>query len=113
MNLRHAAALALVGWYLMLPPLTKRGPDSYDLPPDTSAPISKWTYSSVLDHFDTEEECKTELTNRQSLVEARVRSQNMESRFGHEGGRTITQYYSESVKAARCVPDTDPDIKPK
>src|ERR1700722_15020161 len=98
MKPRHAAVLSLVGWYLMLPPLTKKGPDSYDLPPDTSAPISKWTYS-VLDHFDTEEECKTELANRQSSVETRVRSQNMEGRFGHTGGQAITQYYSETVKA--------------
>jgi hypothetical protein len=111
-NVRHAAALVFVGWYLMMPPLTKTGPDSYNLPPDTSAPISKWTYS-VVDHFDAEEECKTELTNRQSLIETRIRSQNMAGRFGREAGQTIGQYYSETVKAARCVPDTDPGIKPK
>jgi uncharacterized caspase-like protein len=109
---RHAAALALVGWYLMMPPLTKVGPDSYNLPPDTSAPISKWTYSAV-DHFDTEEECKTELTNRQSTVEARMRSQNIAGRYGHEFGQTIGEYYSAEIKAARCVRDTDPGIKPK
>jgi hypothetical protein len=112
MNLRHAAALALVGWYLMVPPLTKVGPDSYNLPPDTSAPISKWTYS-VLDHFDREEECKTELTNRQSELETRLRSQNAAGSRGHAWGETISEYYGATIKAARCVPDTDPGIKAK
>jgi len=67
MKPRHAAALALVGWYLMRPPLTQTGPDTYNLPPDTSAPLSKWTYQTV-DHFDSEEECKTELKGRQELA---------------------------------------------
>jgi len=110
-NLRHAAAFALVGWYLMLPPLTQTG-KFYNLPPDTSAPISKWTYS-VLDHFDTEEECKTELANRQSTIETRVRSENAAGGRGHAWGETISEYYGATIKAARCVPDTDPGIKPK
>ena len=113
MNLRHAAALAVVGWYLMLPPFTKKGPDSYDLPPDTSAPISNWTTYSVLDHFDTEEECKTELTNRQSELDIRLRSQNAAGVRGHAYGVVISEYYGARIKAARCVPDTDPGIKPK
>ena len=45
MKLRHAAALALVGWYLMVPP----SPSVYTV--DTKAPISKWidfvTYESA------------------------------------------------------------------
>jgi len=37
MNLRHAAALGLVGWYLMVPPL-KNG----EIIPDEKAPLSEW-----------------------------------------------------------------------
>jgi len=54
-NIRHAAALALVGWYLMVPPMAHkedwqlggpRGPER--------APLSKWfTY----DWFDTADAC--------------------------------------------------------
>lgn len=41
---RHAAALALVGWYLMLP-----------LAADRYAPISEWAH---VDSFDTATECR-------------------------------------------------------
>jgi hypothetical protein len=45
-NLRHAAALALVGWYLMTPP-----------PPfNPSTPLSKWTQLGKTD-YASEEEC--------------------------------------------------------
>ena len=36
MNCRHAAMLAMVGWYLMLPPVHGWAQ------PDTQAPISEW-----------------------------------------------------------------------
>jgi hypothetical protein len=39
MTLRRAAPLALVGWYLMVPPL-------HDEKPDTQAPISAWAVFS-------------------------------------------------------------------
>jgi hypothetical protein len=39
MKSRHAAALALAGWYLMVPPPLASNPNK----PDLSAPLSKWT----------------------------------------------------------------------
>jgi len=63
MKLRHAAALALVGWYLMLPPVRSTSPlspatkmaatrsDCYD----ANAPISRW---QTIEAFDTAEQCK-------------------------------------------------------
>jgi len=48
-NTRRAAALALVGWYLMVPPL------SHDGGVDDEAPLSKWF---VLDRFDSAAKCK-------------------------------------------------------
>jgi hypothetical protein len=42
----HAATLALVGWYLMLP-----------IAPDRYAPISEWAH---VDSFDTAAECREE-----------------------------------------------------
>jgi hypothetical protein len=60
MNPRHAAALALVGWYLMIPPLTEDGHPAQLSGPirrdsvwavEFKAPLSKWeikgTYDSV------------------------------------------------------------------
>jgi hypothetical protein len=47
---RHAAALALVGWYLMMPP----PPDRPNGPVDISASLSRW---EIIDSFDGAEEC--------------------------------------------------------
>ena len=71
MKFRHAAALALVGWYLMMPPtplLNKPShlgpsplyPNGTDLPytvgpPDPDAPISQW---KSVGSFDLVAECK-------------------------------------------------------
>src|SRR5262249_24600360 len=50
MNLRHAAALALVGWYLMVP--TPYG--SADLHYEPNLPLSKWT---AFESFETADAC--------------------------------------------------------
>jgi hypothetical protein len=47
MKVGDAAALALVGWYLMLPPM--RGGR-----PDESAPLSQWV---IIESFNTAKEC--------------------------------------------------------
>jgi hypothetical protein len=45
MNLRHAAALALVGWYLMVPPSTGGKLD-------TKAPLPQWINEGAFDRAD-------------------------------------------------------------
>jgi len=47
MKLRHAAALALVGWYLMLLPAHGEGPQIFDLP-----------WSTEVRSFDSAKECE-------------------------------------------------------
>lgn len=59
MKLRHAAALALVGWYLMVPPhricVDCR---DYFQPDSPNASLDKW---EIVHHFDTLTECKKDL----------------------------------------------------
>ncbi len=50
MNLRHAAALALVGWYLMVPP--EPPPDGMS---DPSTPLSRW---HTIGSFDCAQACE-------------------------------------------------------
>ena len=50
-RLRHAAALALVGWYLMVPPTY---PDH--LRANLDAPISKWEHYGS---FDSAQDCES------------------------------------------------------
>jgi len=111
MKLRHAGALALLGWYLMTPPLTQQSPDSYGLPPDTTAPLSKWEYDPMRDHFESEEDCRTELALRQESQRGPNRDRERQlSRLLPHGA---TQLIEEQYKLARCVPDNDPRIKPR
>ena len=53
MKPRHAAALALVGWYLMVPPLGES--DSTKGWVDFGAPLATWFLSKS---FDTAKECE-------------------------------------------------------
>jgi|SRR5208282_3038673 len=57
MNCRHTAALALVGWYLMVPP-TKN--DKIVL-----APLAKWTLHSV---YNSQEECESMVLTSRILL---------------------------------------------
>jgi hypothetical protein len=52
MNSRHAAALALVGWYLMAPPSI--GADGRTYAVDAKAPLTLWTMVAT---FSSEQEC--------------------------------------------------------
>ena len=57
--LTHAAASALVGWYLMMPP------DSAKIPHEVegSAPLSRW---AIVATFDTSEKCEAALAELQN-----------------------------------------------
>jgi hypothetical protein len=50
MNLRHGAALALAGWYLILPPYVRPYRDS-----DLRVPLSRW---KLIERFDTAAACE-------------------------------------------------------
>jgi hypothetical protein len=63
MNLRHAAALALVGWYLMLPLVNG------DASPATQLPLSEWTQEGS---FDRAEDCKRALAERLQTAKQRI-----------------------------------------
>jgi hypothetical protein len=59
--LRHAAALVLVGWYLMVPPYNSTRTDV-----DPTAPISKWQNMSS---FDTADDCQEIIQGEDKLIE--------------------------------------------
>ena len=59
MKPRHAAALALIAWYLMVPPFRTCSECSRYFQPDPlNAPFDKW---QIVDRFDTVAECKKDL----------------------------------------------------
>jgi hypothetical protein len=85
-TLRHAAALALVGWYLITPPL---GPDGR---PDRQAPLSHWSLHSS---YDTAREC-------QKGWVAAIRL-----------SKGAPEWYVEQSDLAKCFPTEDPRLKGK
>ena len=83
MKLRHAAALALVVWYLIVPPLVIHS----SVPVDLDAPLSKWgIFSSHNSAADCEQTlvafyklAKTELVANPADESYRVRFYQLES----------------------------------
>ena len=61
MKLHHAAALALVGWYLMAPP-TRRIRDEAVF--DDDQPLSQWKQIGT---YDTAKECTARIDYMQTL----------------------------------------------
>jgi hypothetical protein len=57
--LTHAAASALVGWYLMMPPDSAKIPHEVE----ASAPLSRW---AIVATFDTSESCEKALAELQA-----------------------------------------------
>jgi hypothetical protein len=86
MKIRNAAALALLGWYLMAPPQTRTwwiGEKRYD----DAAPLSRWT---VEQSFDKAELCEAaRLATQQQAGDAAIHTDH-----------------------AVCVASDDPRLKP-
>ncbi len=111
-NLRHAAALALVGWYLMVPP--PYGPEWYELCRDTagdqSSPqshecaeirlISKWNH---VGSYETADECEAA---RNRLVK------NFKYKTPPNGVVTPEEA-KDSMINSECIATDDPRLKEK
>jgi hypothetical protein len=110
-NFRHAAALALVGWVLLLPPLvlprSEVRPEPLDV--DRKAPLSEWIRE---DSFERAEDCEKA---RKALPDE-VRNQRSVVIPGKMGAAEIEQSHANLVRGARyaqCVATDDPHLKEK
>lgn len=83
-RLRHAAALALVGWYLMVPP-------SHHL----LAPIADWAH---FDSYDSATEC------RDAQMDLMIKSKDPDSKMHR---------MMEAIAASECIASDDPRLKEK
>jgi hypothetical protein len=103
MKVRHATALALAGWYLMMPPANQLG-----------APLSQW---KTLESFDSASQCRDWLMDFQ-----RRATSDQKQIAGKVAGRMLTDAetidlaFADSWKAgmdeAQCVATDDPRLKP-
>jgi hypothetical protein len=88
MKLRHATALALVGWYLMTPP-----------PDNLKAPISAWEISAS---YDTAEQCSLE---QQTFFDTAIKQRSLNLGKLRAG--------NEAMLHAQCIASDDPRLKEK
>ena len=91
MNRRHAAALALVGWYLMVPPTSNGTPAIAD-------PLSRW---EIKESYDTSVECQSNLylVVKQALTD-------LQKPMIQDKKNLVLQFSS-----AICVASDDPHLK--
>jgi hypothetical protein len=99
----YAAALGVVGWYLLLPPLKPKGPVSNPntrVGADTQIPFSKWT---AIAEFKTEEECKAFPDHLLKLLHKSNNPPAEENR----GAESAGQYW---FSFAECIRNDDPRV---
>jgi hypothetical protein len=98
MKSHHAFVVALVGWYLMIPPLVNA---PYKI--DSEAPLSSW---KVYQKFNTADQCKESLSSAQEKY-----WQTAVAPIGtiKKGSRA----FALQITFARCVSSDDPALKGK
>jgi hypothetical protein len=94
MKLSHTAALALVTWFLMMPPVI---PDSHRVNRD--APLSQWTIASK---FPRNQGCEA--------AKFRARKAGLAEQAESSRLRANPDLYCVGC-AAQCVEDNDPRLK--
>jgi hypothetical protein len=112
MNPRHAAALALVGWYLMVPP----SPNG--IFPNEKAPLSEWV---IITGADSAYECRElEIALQQRAIRewrARIGTRPAgedKAIYDKAVQKTIEQMWEITpVGYATCVSTYDPRLKRK
>jgi hypothetical protein len=91
MKFRHTAVLALVGWYLMLPPMDGNIPN-------VKAAFSQW---DILLSFDIAETCESKRADLRSKILGRVKNDEAANRLDTD----------RRLIDARCIATDDPRLK--
>jgi hypothetical protein len=90
---RHATAVVLIGWYLMVPAVFD--PQKGKLTADAAAPLSRW---QIKKSFDTAADCETE------RVGVQAQGERMKTEAGESRALAI------SAAMAACISTEDPRL---
>jgi hypothetical protein len=93
-TLRHAAALALVGWYMMIPPLSR----TVRFEVDYGAPLSAWP---IMRSFDNAERCEDYRSHELEKYRASAAA----------APTNILQTFSNAMLFSQCAASDDPRLK--
>jgi hypothetical protein len=105
MKARHAAALAIVAWYLMIPPI------GIDNKVDVRAPLSQWRKGVK---FDLEKECDDSL--KDAIQNPMTPDEYKAAAAATRKARMHPLSKSEMTKRteeSKCVAEDDPRLKKK
>lgn len=98
MNPRYAAALALVGCYLLIPPLGGGKPDA-------TAPLRRWIQFNA---FDSAHSCEQYRQSPDFVLELELDQQGFEPGLSKETARALRVAEASN---SRCVSTDDPRLK--
>lgn len=101
MNLRHAAALALIGWYLMLPPF-KNGAV------DPNAPLSEW---QIAERHDSIAPCQWQADHWPEQAKRFAQKLSTNQSPGEATNRMANTVVAEMAQHAQCIATDDPRLK--
>jgi hypothetical protein len=111
MKPRHAVALALVGWYLMVPPVADR---AFELSQprliEGSAPLSDWDIRRA---YDTADECeKANWEMRKPAMDGILKKlrANEKSLKGESSTERIRRIDMARESSAKCIATDDPRL---
>ena len=111
MKPRHAAALALAGWFLMVPPIADR---AYDISQvrviEGDAPLSNWVIKRAYDSAEECEKVREELRNRSVPIVLKQALFNHKDANSAERIQTIDNVQNG---IAECIANDDPRLNPK
>jgi len=100
MNPRHAAALALVGWYLMMPPLGGGKVDA-------TAPLRRWRQFNA---FDSAHACEQYKQSPDFMLELELDQQGVEPELS---AQTALELRVAESSNSLCVSTDDGRLKEK
>lgn len=108
----YAAALALVGWYLMVPPDHPRldNPNERAFAWQSYAPLARW---QIVDSFDSVIDCKRakqEMLDRQGSVFNYWEQYKTVKDRESEAGKKVVQDFARYNNAV-CIATNDPRLK--
>jgi hypothetical protein len=96
MKPRHAAALALVGWYLMIPPINRTTGQA-----ETFAPLSSGLWTMV-EAYDTAEACEKSKRIMMDIVSHPDKHKDLDKDI--EKARSMAPF-------VKCIATDDPRLK--
>ena len=102
MSLRHAAALALVGWYLLMPPIDMEGEKAKV---DGSVPLSQWYHGARV--YETQSACEEENAKLRAIAESH------KNWIGPSGSVAAANDRYVLLTNQRCIATDDPRLKGK